>query len=45
MQTVTQNTPQQINSALLSLQTELLQEIKEVKDELNKIKEILNNEQ
>lgn len=45
MNTVTDNSTKQINAALLSLQKEVLEQIKEVKDELKQIQEILHDEQ
>lgn len=45
MQTVNQLNTQQINSALLSLQKELLEQIQEVKKELTEIKKVVANEQ
>lgn len=45
MQTVNQLNTQQINSALLSLQKELLKQIQEVKKELTELKKVVNNEQ
>lgn len=45
MQTVNQLNTQQINSALLSLQKELLEQIQEVKKELTEIKKVVDNEQ
>lgn len=45
MQTVNQLNTQQINSALLSLQKELLEQIQEVKKELTELKKVVDNEQ
>ena len=45
MQTVIQLNTQQINSALLSLQKELLEQIQEVKKELTELKKVVYNEQ
>lgn len=45
MQTVIQLNTQQINSALLSLQKELLEQIQEVKKELTELKKVVGNEQ
>lgn len=45
MQTIREATPQQINAALLSLETEILEQITELKNEVKQIKEKQNNEQ
>ena len=45
MQTVNQLNTQQINSALLSLQKELLDQIEELKKELIELQKVVQNEQ
>lgn len=45
MQTVNELNTQQINSALLSLQKELLEQISELKKDLIELKKVVSNEQ